>query len=253
VQTLLQAALQQVKRQKASCWQCLYLRESELMVLRQEGLLIRLGTQFHWTNRDYQHFDDFLATFSADKRKKVNRERKRIAEQGLSISVRHGNEVDPALWGSIHRHYRETFARYGNHPAFSLAFFIELGAKLAHRLVFFLAHLAGKHVATAICYRDNAVLYGRHWGADDTYHSLHFELCFYQGIDYCIQNGLQRFEPGAQGEHKLSRGFEPTDTWSAFWIADERMRMPVSDFLQRESQAVSLYQDEMEQHSPFKN
>jgi hypothetical protein len=251
--TLLQAALQQVATLQASCWQCLYLRDHDLALLRQQNLLIRQGTQFHWHNRDYQHFDDFLATFSAEKRKKAKRERKRISEQGLSISVCHGNEVDPALWNSIHRHYRETFARYGNHPAFSREFFMEIGSTLQQRLVFFLAHDGDKHVATAICYRDRDTLYGRHWGADADYHSLHFELCFYQGIDYCIHHGLQRFEPGAQGEHKLSRGFEPAATWSAFWFADERMRQPVADFIQRERQAVAHYQEEMAEHSPFKS
>jgi hypothetical protein len=130
---------------------------------------------------------------------------------------------------------------------------MEIGSTLQQRLVFFLAHDGDKHVATAICYRDRDTLYGRHWGADADYHSLHFELCFYQGIDYCIHHGLQRFEPGAQGEHKLSRGFEPAATWSAFWFADERMHQPVADFIQRESQAVAHYQDEMAEHSPFKS
>jgi hypothetical protein len=253
VKTLLKAVLHQVPALQASCWQCLYLRDYDLALLKQEGLLIRQGTQFHWHNRGYRHFDDFLATFSADKRKKAKRERRRIAEQGLTISVRHGDEVESALWDSIHTHYRETFLRYGNHPAFSRDFFVEIGAALQQRLVFFLALDGDKHIATAICYRDRETLYGRHWGADAEYHSLHFELCFYQGIDYCIANGLQRFEPGAQGEHKLSRGFEPADTWSAFWIAEERMRPPIADFLQRERQAVANYQDEMAEHTPFKN
>lgn len=253
VNALLQAVLQQVPMTQASCWQCLYLREADLATMRREGLLIRQGTQFHWHNRGYRDFDDFLATFSADKRKKAKRERRRIAEQGLVISVRHGHEVEPALWDSIHKHYRETFARYGNYPAFSRDFFMDIGKSLQQRLVLFLAHHGDRHVATAICYRDRATLYGRHWGADADYHSLHFELCFHQGIDYCIQHGLQRFEPGAQGEHKLSRGFEPASTWSAFWIAEERMRTPVADFLARESQAVTEYQGEMAEHTPFKN
>jgi hypothetical protein len=253
VNALLQAVLQQVPVMQASCWQCLYLRAADLAAMRQAGLLIRQGTQFHWHNRGYRDFDDFLATFSADKRKKAKRERRRIAEQELAISVRHGHEVEPELWDSIHNHYRDTFARYGNHPAFSRDFFVDIGHSLQQHLVFFLAHHGDKHVATAICYRDRETLYGRHWGADADYHSLHFELCFYQGIDYCIQNGLSHFEPGAQGEHKLSRGFEPATTWSAFWIAEERMRRPVADFLLRESQAVAEYQGEMAEHTPFKN
>src|SRR3989338_9052018 len=253
VKALIAAALEQSEELQASCWQCLYLREADLPAMREAGLLIRQGCQFHWHNRGHRNFDDFLATFSAEKRKKARRERRRVAGSGFAITVRHGDEVAPPLWDSIHRHYLGTFARYGNHPAFARDFFAEIGQTLHNRLVLFVAHAAGRHIATAICYRDRDTLYGRHWGAEADYHSLHFELCFYQGIDYCIRHGLRRFEPGAQGEHKLSRGFEPADTWSAFWIADKRMLQAVANFLARESRAVSAYQVEMAEHTPFKS
>lgn len=252
VAALLKAAITQAQELGASCWQAVYLREEDLSAMHDANLLIRQGCQFHWHNRNYRDFDDFLATFSAEKRKKAKRERRRVAESGLAITVRHGDEIEPTLWRSIHRHYLNTFIQYGNHAAFNRDFFEEVGQALRHRMVVFLANNGAKHVATAICYRDNSTLYGRHWGAEADYHSLHFELCFYQGIDYCIRHGLQRFEPGAQGEHKLSRGFMPADTWAAFWIGDLRMRKAIGEYLERESHAISAYQDEMAEHAPFK-
>lgn len=253
VPALLAAAIEYTRELDLSCWQALYLTEADLLPLRDAGLLVRQGSQFHWQNQGYRDFEDFLATFSADKRKKVKRERRRVTEAGLTVSVRHGNEIEPAQWRSIHRHYASTFMQYGNHAAFTREFFVEVGQTLGQRMVLFLAHEGERHIATAICYRDDHALYGRHWGADAEYHSLHFELCFYQGIDYCIRHGLQRFEPGAQGEHKLSRGFMPADTWSAFWIADARMRSAIGDYLARESRAISAYQEEMAEHAPYKS
>jgi predicted N-acyltransferase len=250
---LLEAAMELTQELDASCWQALFLRDEELQALKAEGLLLRRGYQFHWYNREYRDFEDFLATFSADKRKKAKRERRRVEEAGLAIKECHGDEISPQLWMSIHRHYLSTFIQYGNHAAFSREFFMEVGQSLGKRMVLFLAYEGERHVATAICYRDNQTLYGRHWGADADYHSLHFELCLYRGIDYCIRHGLQRFEPGAQGEHKLSRGFMPIDTWSAFWVRDTRMRQAIGDFLKREQHVISAYQDEMAEHAPFKS
>lgn len=250
---LLEAAMELTQELDASCWQALFLREEELHALKAEGLLLRRGYQFHWHNRGYRDFEDFLATFSADKRKKAKRERRRVEESGLSIQELHGDEISPQLWASIHRHYLSTFHQYGNHPAFSRDFFAEVGPALGHRMVLFLAYEGEHHVATAICYRDDQTLYGRHWGADADYHSLHFELCLYRGIDYCIRHGLQRFEPGAQGEHKLSRGFMPVDTWSAFWVRDSRMRQAIGEYLTREQRVISAYQNEMAEHAPFKS
>jgi len=250
---LLEAVMELAQELGASCWQALFLRDEELEALKDEGLLLRRGYQFHWHNREYRDFNDFLATFSAEKRKKAKRERRRIEEAELTIKEYHGDEVSSELWNSIHRHYLSTFIQYGNHAAFSHEFFADAGAALGQRMVLFLAHEGERHIATAICYRDNQTLYGRHWGAEASYHSLHFELCLYRGIDYCIRHGLQRFEPGAQGEHKLSRGFMPVDTWSAFWIRDANMRQAIGTYLAREQRVISAYQDEMAEHAPFKS
>ncbi len=241
----------------ASSWQCLFVTEAEREQLVSAGLLMRRGVQFHWINRGYRDFADFLAGFSADKRKKLKRERRAVAEAGLRIEVLHGDELgrhasDDPLWSAIHRHYRDTFARHGNHPAFSLAFFRRMAAGLGRRLVVFVAWRGGEAVASAICYRNRTTLFGRHWGTDIACPGLHFELCYYSGIEYAIAQGLSRFEPGAQGEHKLARGFEPVPTWSGFWIADARMRPTLAAFLAREQDAVADYQAEMARHLPYR-
>ncbi len=217
------------------------------------GLLLRRGVQFHWLNRGYRDFADFLDGFAAQKRKKVKRERRAVAEAGLRIEARHGDEIDAPLWRAIHRHYCDTFLRHGNHPAFPPEFFQRAAAALGRRMVVFLAWQDERPVASAICYRDDTALYGRHWGADIDCPGLHFELCYYRGIEYALEHGLARFEPGAQGEHKLARGFEPVPTWSAYWIADPRMRGIVANFLAREGEAMQDYEAETARHLPYKS
>ncbi|HLF96479.1 MAG TPA: GNAT family N-acetyltransferase [Methylococcaceae bacterium] len=228
---LIAAAQAWVAEWGASSWQCLFVREAERDLLAAAGLLLRRGVQFHWLNRGYRDFADFLQGFTAEKRKKLKRERRVVLEAGLRMEARHGDEIDASLWTDIHRHYRNTFLRYGNHPAFSLEFFRRMGEGIGRRMVVFIAWQGGQAVASSICFRNQTTLFGRHWGTDIECPGLHFELCYYRGIEYAIAEGLQRFEPGAHGEHKLTRGFEPVPTWSAFWIADGRMRQVVANFL----------------------
>ncbi|HMM53470.1 MAG TPA: GNAT family N-acetyltransferase [Candidatus Desulfobacillus sp.] len=251
-EALVEAALALARELRASSWQCLFVREEEGKLLREAGLLLRRGVQFHWLDRGYGDFAGFLESFSSQKRKKIRRERRAVAEAGLRIEARHGDEIDDALWRAIHRHYRDTFLRHGNHPAFPLDFFACAGAALGRRMVVFLAWQDERPVASAICYRDDDALYGRHWGADIDLPGLHFELCYYRGIEYALAHGLGRFEPGAQGEHKIARGFEPVPTWSAFWIADARLRAVVADFLTREDAALQDYAAETARHLPFR-
>lgn len=252
VNYLTEAATEVARQFDASTWQCLFVEEDDRASLAAAGMLMRRGVQFHWFNRGYHDFDDFLACFTADKRKKLKRERRLVRDSGLRLTALHGDEIDVPLWHIIHRQYRDTFARYGNHPAFPVEFFIEAGTLLAQRLVVFVAFREETPVASAICYRDAETLYGRHWGTEIDIPGLHFELCYYQGIEYCIRHGLQGFEPGAQGEHKLARGFEPVATWSAFWIAHPGMRRVVADFIMREDSAMQDYEAETTAHLPFK-
>jgi len=249
---LVEAALNLAVEMKVSSWQCLFVRDADRALLESAGLLFRRGVQFHWLNRDYRDFTDYLDTFTADKRYKLKRERRAVSDAGLRIEVRHGGEIDVPLWSAVHRHYRDTFARYNNHPAFSLEFFRRVGESLQRRLLVFIAWQGDRPVASAIAYRNCNTLFGRHWGTDIDCPGLHFELCYYSGIEYAIAEGLNRFEPGAQGEHKLARGFEPVSTWSAFWIADGRMREMLAKYLVREGDSIQDYQAELARHLPYK-
>jgi predicted N-acyltransferase len=224
--------------------------------MRMHGLMPRLGCQFHWENRGYDSFDGFLAELSAEKRKKVKRERRRVAESGIRIRRARGDAVTPQEWRIFHRLYEDTFDKRGGLPTLSLAFFEEIGRTMGENLLLVLAEEPGQGerriVAAAFCLMGSRSLYGRHWGCFQDFHSLHFEACYYQGLEYCIEQGLERFEPGAQGEHKVARGFLPTRTWSAHWIADERFRRPIGSFLEHEIEAVEDYIAEMGTHSPYK-
>jgi predicted N-acyltransferase len=175
-----------------------------------------------------------------------------VAESGLSIEVRHGDEIDPGEWPDLHNLYASTFDKYGNYAAFSPECFADLAGALGRRMVAFIAREHDMPVAISICFRSDDTLYGRYWGTTGNYHSLHFELCFYQGIDYCLRQGLTTFEPGAGGEHKVARGFEPTVVRSCHWIEDARMRHLIGQHLEKQRPAIQDYADEAATHLPFR-
>ena len=220
--------------------------------LESTGLPRRTGCQFHWSNQGFADFDAFLATFSAEKRKKLKRERRRVAEDGISFRLLHGGDAAEGDWAFFHEVYADTFHRRGGIPTLSLDFFLRLAELAPDSVLLVIADHGRRPVAAAFCLVGSDTLYGRHWGCRETYHSLHFEACYYQGLDYCIRERLARFEPGAQGEHKVSRGFLPTPTWSTHWIADPRFRAAIENFLAMESRAMSDYCAEMLAHSPYK-
>jgi hypothetical protein len=231
----------------------LFTDETDTRRLQQQGLHLRLGCQFHWHNRGYRDFDDYLDSFNSRKRKKVRRERRYVQDAGIEIRLVHGNEASEEELEVMHRFYRSTFDRKWGHATLNLGFFRDIAATMGEQLLFVIAGQAGRIVAGAICLRSNDTLYGRHWGCDEDYHSLHFEACYYQGIDYCIRHGLRIFEPGAQGEHKISRGFLPTPTWSAHWIADEGFRNLIGRFLDQETEGMREYIRELSERSPFRS
>jgi predicted N-acyltransferase len=216
------------------------------------GWLLRRDCHFQWHNHDYADFEAFLATFSSDKRKKVHRERRRIAEQGIEFQTLHGGELDAAQLATIDAFHAATFERHGHLPYVKLGFFRAIARTMGERFIVKLALQHGQPVACALFFRSHDTLYGRYWGAGAQFHSLHFETCYYQGIDYCIAEGLKRFEPGTQGEHKLARGFEPTLTWSAHWIGDAALRRAVESYLAREALAIDSYAAEAARHTPFR-
>lgn len=214
--------------------------------------LMRLGCQFHWHNAGYRDFDDYLSHFTQQKRKKIRRERRMVGEQGVEIEIRHGDEMEDYHWDIYHRFYRSTFERKSGIPTLSQDFFMEIGQSMPRNVVVVMARHDDAYVAAAFNIRGTDTLYGRHWGCSRQFHSLHFEACYYQGLDYCIKHGLQRFEPGAQGEHKISRGFLPSPTWSAHWIAHEGFREGLTRYLDHEREAIKDYMQELQHHSPFK-
>ncbi|MGE0371768.1 MAG: GNAT family N-acetyltransferase [Gammaproteobacteria bacterium] len=249
---LVDAALSHARAAGVSSLHWLFTLPEERAVLERHGLLARTGCQFHWHNRGYAEFDDFLACFSARYRKNVRAERRQVREQGVEIEVVRGSAVDPATWDRFHRFYLNTFEKKGNHAPLSRGFFREIGRVMGDSSLLILARHAGDYVAGALFYHGGDTLYGRHWGAAGEYRHLHFELCYYAAIDYCIGRGLRRFEAGAQGEYKVRRGFEPTPTYSLHWLADPRFQAAVGDFLVREGHAMENYLVEMRDQLPFK-
>jgi len=250
--TLLSAAQRLGAELGASSLHILFPTETERSYLESEGLLTRKGCQFHWQNDAYQSFDDFLARFSSAKRKKVRRERRRITEARIQFEHLNGHEMTTKEWDTVFGFYSHTFLRRGRTPYLNREFFTEVSETMPENLIVILARFEGQPIAAAICFRSSDTLYGRYWGSLADFHSLHFETCYYQGIDYCIREGLSRFEPGTQGEHKISRGFSPTATWSSHWIVDPAFGDAVADFLDRERQHIEAYMDELTTHVPYR-
>ncbi len=249
---LVRAALAWVARHGLSSAHWALLTPTDRDCLAKHGLCLRQDCQYHWCNGEYADFEAFLSAFTAAKRKKVRRERRRVAEQGIVFERRRGDTLTATEWALFHRFYTDTFERHYNIPVFSQAFFQDLGANMGAQIMVVLARHSGEPVAGAFNLQGPAGLYGRYWGCLADYHSLHFETCYYQGIDYAIQQGLPRFEPGAQGEHKIARGFLPTSTWSAHYIRDPGFCRAVADHCQRERDAMQMQCRALAAHSPFR-
>ncbi len=230
----------------------LFLDEPSRAACARRGWLLRRDCQFHWSNRGYASFDDYLATFTAEKRKKARRERRRVAEAGVHFETRFGGELDQALLDRIYQLHRDTFLRHGHEPYLTRECFSALARALPESFMVKLARRGPAVVAAAIFFWSPEALFGRYWGADAGYHSLHFEACYHQGIEFCIERAIARFEPGTQGEHKVSRGFEPALTWSAHYIVDPQFRRAIADYLAREAGAVEAYALEVQGHVPYR-
>jgi predicted N-acyltransferase len=215
--------------------------------------LRRVDVQFQWRRQPgWRDFDDFLAAMDHKRRKNIRQERARVARSGIGFRVVHGDEASADDLRAMHGFYLQTFAEYGNAPALTLPFLRHLAEALPRQLVLFLAEQDGVPVAGALCLRGGDTLYGRYWGGA-ALPGLHFETCYYQGIDYCLREGLLRFEPGAQGEHKLARGFLPAEVRSRHWIADPRFRQALRDWCTRETRDVARYAQALQRHSPFRS
>jgi uncharacterized protein len=247
---LTEALIEETDRLGLSSVHANFLADADLDAF-DDNWLSRFDWQFHWHNRGYRHFPDFLATLTGKKRKNIRQEREQAARSGLAIEMRGGSELSDADWRAIHALYELTFDIKGNHAALTLAFFQHLGATLGDNVQVSIARHDEEIVAIALFLRGGDTLYGRYWGASVEVSGLHFELCYYQGIEYCIREGLARFEPGAQGEHKLARGFLPVRTHSRHYLAHEGFRQAVREALEHEAVAREAYRDELLQHSPY--
>jgi uncharacterized protein len=215
--------------------------------------LARIDVQYHWHNDGgWADFDGFLAAMDHKHRKNIRQERAKVRRMGIEFRVVHGDEASDSDLAAMHGFYLQTFRDYGNTPALTLEFFRHLSTSMPRGLVLFLAERDGSVIAGALCLRGGDTLYGRYWGASELLPGLHFETCYYQGIDYCLREGLRAFEPGAQGEHKLARGFLPTLVHSRHWIADPAFAEAIGHWCVEEADSVRRYASQLASHSPFR-
>ncbi len=239
-----------------SSWHGLFHPVSEASQLQQQGLLIREGCQYHWKNKDYSSFENFLASFTSRKRKNIKRERRIVSEQQVSINAIEGADINLQLLQEFYYCYQLTYVKRGRKGYLNIEFFQLLLESLASHIVLFVASHQGKTVACAWCFKNtdpqNSTLYGRYWGSLDDFDNLHFETCYYQGLEYCIKHQIQRFDPGAQGEHKIQRGFEPITTYSSHYIKHPQFSEAIEDFLMRETKAMQGYKAQLTELLPFK-
>ncbi len=253
---LINAAISLAQQYQMSSWHVAFPAKEDHAALAAAGFMTRHDVQYHWQQRKdngYVDFDDYLASFSSDKRRKVRAERRKVKEACIAVEALAGDVIAADLWANLHALYSATFDKYGNYPALSEECLAEIGQALGDRMVVFVARRGNTPVAVSICFRNNHTLYGRYWGASERIDGLHFELCYYQGIEYCLRHGLQRFEPGAGGEHKIARGFEPVQVTTLHWIADLNMREVLRRHLLRSADAVDQYAAEASEHLPFKH
>lgn len=247
------AVIQFCKEHQFSSWHILFSHKNTLDSLKSNNIMLRSDIQFHWQNNRYDCFDDFLARLNSRKRKNIKKERLATNRHGFDISMQTGDQLSELEWQKVYSLYASIYQRKNGTPTLTAAFFQHLGKALARQVLVCSARSNGNIVAASLFFRSDTHLYGRVWGCEQFANNLHFECCYYQGIDYCIKQGLTYFDPGAQGEHKLSRGFLPTKTWSGHWIAGDEFRDAIAGFLQQEQRHIDNYQTHLMQHSPYRN
>jgi predicted N-acyltransferase len=231
-------------------WHLLYCHEIKTDL--PDDVVQRNTVQFHWFNRNYKSFDDFLNTFTSRKRKNTRKERLSITQQGISIRQLSNDEITEADLKFFYLTYQLTYLKRGHQPHLSYEFFKQLLSSMGNNILLIIASDSQEDIACALFIYDDTQLYGRYWGCTKQYNNLHFELCYYRGIEFCIQNKLTSFNPGTQGEHKIQRGFEPILTYSYHWIKHQGFRGAIKDFCQQEQEHMLTYQQQCQQLLPFK-
>jgi len=240
------------ENRKASSIHATFLMPEDREAFARAGWLTRLGCQYHWRNEGYAGFEDFLAALASRKRKAIRKERQEVAAAGVELVTLTGGDLEPAHWDAFFRFYIDTSDRKWGSPYLTLDFFHRIGRTMADRVVLILARHGGEWVAGALNLMGSDTLYGRNWGCSADFRFLHFETCYYRAIDFAIAQGLKRVEAGAQGEHKIQRGYLPTEVASAHWIAHPGLRDAIDDFLGRERRAVMAEIAALAEHSPFR-
>jgi predicted N-acyltransferase len=255
-QALIDAVLQWCRKQKLSSLHLLFAGGQDIAACTAAGLMLRHTVQFHWTNTGWADFDSFLASLAHDKRKKIRQERRKVAQAGVTFRWSTGADIAPADWDFFYRCYERTYYEHGNSPYLTRDFFRRMAREMPENWLLFVAERAGKPIASSLIALDaqpgEKVAYGRYWGALERVDCLHFEACYYQPLQWCIANGWDRFEGGAQGEHKMARALMPVKTTSAHWLAQPAFADAVERFLEREGQGIENYLEHLERRSPFR-
>lgn len=254
-QLLLQVALAVAEQSGLSSLHILFPDEEEADLMQATGMLMRQGVQFHWENAGYPDFEAFLATLSQKKRKNIRAERRRVAQAGIRFRQVQGSAITAQHWRFFHRCYRQTYREHHSTPYLNLDFFEGIGAAMPENLLLVIAEREGRDIAASLLIYDDrpavSTLYGRYWGALEHHPCLHFETAYYQPLSFCIAQGIRTFEGGAQGEHKMARGFLPVATRSAHWLAHPAFSDAVERFLERERQGIDAYLDELNDRTPY--
>ena len=256
-QALLGAVLRWCREEKLSSAHLLFASDADVAACEAAGMMLRHTVQFHWTNvgpdgAAWPDFETFLAGLAQDKRKKIRQERRKVADAGVVFRWSRGRDISATDWNFFYRCYERTYHEHGNAPYLSRDFFKRMAADMSENWLLFVAERAGKPIATSLIALDDKAAYGRYWGALERVDCLHFEACYYQPLQWCIAHGWERFEGGAQGEHKMARALLPVKTTSAHWLAHPAFADAVERFLQREGQGIENYLENLEQRSPFR-
>jgi predicted N-acyltransferase len=249
---LITAALKLARELQVSSLHCLFPTRDEAQRMTGHGMMLRTTVQFHWTNQGYGSFEDFLRSFSHDKRKKVKQERRKVQDAGIRFTWLEGDEIQERDWAFLNRCYRQTYREHRSSPYLNLDFFCRMGRALPRNMVLIVAERDGTRIAASLDIRDRTRMCGRYWGALEQHPALHFETCYYQGIEYCIARGIATFEGGSRGEHKLARGLMPVETCSAHWLSHPQFAAAVEEFLEREGRGVRHYVAELNERGPYK-
>lgn len=248
---MINTAVKHAKEHNISSIHGLFLNPEDTSILLSAGFMERSGYQFHWNNHACTSFDDYLSRFKSKQRKNIKRERRRIQEAGVELEMIEGNEITDDHWLQFYHLYSNTCSRKGGMPYLNLSFFKELNTQMSKAIVLAVACFESNIIAMSFFIKTDNTLYGRYWGCMEQYDSLHFETCYYTPIEYCIQHKLTRFDAGAQGEHKISRGFMPTITLSAHWIHHPKLRPAIQSFLHEEKRHITACLDTLTDNSPF--